>query len=298
MRGRNWWRCSRGTRNVRLEAAMSSSADSAARPLPRLARIWDGPVEPLNTERLASGHGPRVPRGAGKRGRRAGAAARRRRRPGHRSLGRVPHPRRRGARRAGIPRRKIAAVRRRVRSDRALQATTSGGATLVANPGCYPTAALAGAPAARQSRASSTRRAASIVDAKSGISGAGRAPSDRTHFSENHGSVAAYGVLRPSARRRDGTGARRGRSRSCRTSCRSIAAFSRRSTATSAPGTTAEQIADAFNAAYRERAVRPADGRRAAGDQARRVDELLRHRLAVRRRRRGGWSSWRASTTS
>ncbi|HET9372271.1 MAG TPA: hypothetical protein VFO19_18545, partial [Vicinamibacterales bacterium] len=39
---------------VRLEAAMSSSADSAARPLPRLARIWDGQVEPLNKARLAS----------------------------------------------------------------------------------------------------------------------------------------------------------------------------------------------------------------------------------------------------
>ena len=36
------------------------------------------------------------------------------------------------------------------------------------------------------------------------------------------------------------------------------------------------------------RAVRAADGRRAAGDQARRVDELLRHRLAARRRHRGG----------
>ena len=34
-----------------------------------------------------------------------------------------------------------------------------------------------------------------IIDAKSGISGAGRAASDRTHFSENHGSMAAYGVL-------------------------------------------------------------------------------------------------------
>jgi N-acetyl-gamma-glutamyl-phosphate reductase len=34
-----------------------------------------------------------------------------------------------------------------------------------------------------------------IVDAKSGISGAGKAPSDRTHFSENHGSVAAYGAF-------------------------------------------------------------------------------------------------------
>jgi N-acetyl-gamma-glutamyl-phosphate reductase len=34
-----------------------------------------------------------------------------------------------------------------------------------------------------------------VVDAKSGISGAGKAPTDRTHFSENHGSVAAYGLF-------------------------------------------------------------------------------------------------------
>jgi len=34
-----------------------------------------------------------------------------------------------------------------------------------------------------------------VVDAKSGISGAGKTPSDRTHFCENHGSVAAYGVF-------------------------------------------------------------------------------------------------------
>jgi N-acetyl-gamma-glutamyl-phosphate reductase len=33
------------------------------------------------------------------------------------------------------------------------------------------------------------------VDAKSGVSGAGKTPSDRTHFSENHGSVAAYSVF-------------------------------------------------------------------------------------------------------
>ena len=72
---------------------MSSSADSAARPLPRLARLWDGKVEPLNKERLASDDGRRVSGGAGSRGRRTGAAARRRRRAGHRSLGRVPHPR-------------------------------------------------------------------------------------------------------------------------------------------------------------------------------------------------------------
>ena len=34
-----------------------------------------------------------------------------------------------------------------------------------------------------------------VIDAKSGISGAGKGPSERTHFSENHGSVAAYNVF-------------------------------------------------------------------------------------------------------
>jgi N-acetyl-gamma-glutamyl-phosphate reductase len=67
-------------------------------------------------------------------------------------------------------------------------------ARLVANPGCYPTAALLSLlPLARAGLLDTS--AGVIVDAKSGISGAGRAPSDRTHFSENHGSVSAYGVL-------------------------------------------------------------------------------------------------------
>ena len=34
-----------------------------------------------------------------------------------------------------------------------------------------------------------------IIDAKSGISGAGKSPSERTHFSECHGSISAYGVF-------------------------------------------------------------------------------------------------------
>ena len=34
-----------------------------------------------------------------------------------------------------------------------------------------------------------------VVDAKSGVSGAGKTPSERTHFSEVHGSVSAYGVF-------------------------------------------------------------------------------------------------------
>src|SRR5688500_20383530 len=38
---------------VHLVAAMSSSADSAARPMPRLARTWEGRIEPLDRARLA-----------------------------------------------------------------------------------------------------------------------------------------------------------------------------------------------------------------------------------------------------
>jgi N-acetyl-gamma-glutamyl-phosphate reductase len=67
-------------------------------------------------------------------------------------------------------------------------------ARLVSNPGCYPTAALlALLPLVRAGLLAPEGDV--IVDAKSGISGAGKAPSDRTHFSENHGSVAAYGAF-------------------------------------------------------------------------------------------------------
>src|SRR5262249_48300463 len=65
-------------------------------------------------------------------------------------------------------------------------------ARLVSCPGCYPTAALL---ALEPLEAAGLIEGAVVVDAKSGISGAGKTPSDRTHFSENHGSVAAYGVF-------------------------------------------------------------------------------------------------------
>ena len=65
-------------------------------------------------------------------------------------------------------------------------------ATLVSCPGCYPTAALL---ALEPLAEAGLLEGAIVVDAKSGISGAGKAPSDRTHFCENHGSVAAYGVF-------------------------------------------------------------------------------------------------------
>jgi N-acetyl-gamma-glutamyl-phosphate reductase len=67
-------------------------------------------------------------------------------------------------------------------------------AALVACPGCYPTAALLSLlPLSKAGLLDAS--AGVVIDAKSGISGAGRTPSDRTHFSENHGSVSAYGVF-------------------------------------------------------------------------------------------------------
>ena len=67
-------------------------------------------------------------------------------------------------------------------------------ARLVANPGCYPTATLL-ALRPLISAGLLAPGADIIVDAKSGVSGAGKTPSERTHFSEVHGSVAAYGVF-------------------------------------------------------------------------------------------------------
>lgn len=64
-------------------------------------------------------------------------------------------------------------------------------ATLVANPGCYPTGAiLALAPAVREGLIHEDI----IIDAKSGVSGAGRGLSLNTHFSEVNENVAAYAV--------------------------------------------------------------------------------------------------------
>ena len=67
-------------------------------------------------------------------------------------------------------------------------------ARLVANPGCYPTASLlALTPLAAAGLLAPGTDV--IVDAKSGVSGAGKTPSERTHFSECHGSLAAYAVF-------------------------------------------------------------------------------------------------------
>ena len=64
------------------------------------------------------------------------------------------------------------------------------GADLVANPGCYPTASLlALLPVVRGERAVQI-----VVDAKSGITGAGRNPSTGALFAEVAGDIRAYGL--------------------------------------------------------------------------------------------------------
>lgn len=63
-------------------------------------------------------------------------------------------------------------------------------ATLVANPGCYPTAALLALLPVRDL----VQPDSVVIDAKSGTSGAGRAAKEHLHFSHVHGDLAAYGA--------------------------------------------------------------------------------------------------------
>jgi N-acetyl-gamma-glutamyl-phosphate reductase len=64
------------------------------------------------------------------------------------------------------------------------------GADIVANPGCFPTAAvLALAPLARAGLVADV-----VVDAKTGVSGAGRQATEITHFVSADENVNAYGL--------------------------------------------------------------------------------------------------------
>jgi N-acetyl-gamma-glutamyl-phosphate reductase len=175
---------------VRLTAAMSSGA-TAARKLPALARLWPGEITPLSPERLREADVVflALPDGA------AAELAPRLVEAGVRVVDLS------GAFRlsAQAERARWYPETRHV-PDGVVYGLTelSGGAVararLVANPGCYPTATLlALAPLA--SAGLLAPGSDIIVDAKSGVSGAGKTPSERTHFSEVHGSLAAYGVF-------------------------------------------------------------------------------------------------------
>jgi N-acetyl-gamma-glutamyl-phosphate reductase len=175
---------------VTLTAAMSSGATSAPRPMPALARIWDDGVVPLDVERLAADADVvflALPEAASAD---VGGALLQR---GVRVMDL-----------SGAFRIRNDAVRQRWYSATAAlpegvvyglperHADAILDAKLVSCPGCYPTAALL---ALEPLSDAGLLDGAVVVDAKSGISGAGKTPSERTHFSENHGSVAAYGVF-------------------------------------------------------------------------------------------------------
>jgi len=66
-------------------------------------------------------------------------------------------------------------------------------ARLIANPGCYPTtAALALAPLLQRSMIEPT---GIIINAASGVTGAGRKPKDHLHYPEHNESYFAYGSI-------------------------------------------------------------------------------------------------------
>jgi N-acetyl-gamma-glutamyl-phosphate reductase len=178
--------------HVQLTLATASQAASAPRRLPALARIWPGEVMPLDVDR--------VPRDAEVAFLALPEAA---------SAEVAPRLLDAGMRVIDLS----GAFRLRADDARArwYPATTAlphavaygltefeeaaiAGARLVANPGCYPTAALlALLPLAQAGLLAADSDV--VIDAKSGLSGAGKVPSERTHFSENHGSVAAYGAF-------------------------------------------------------------------------------------------------------
>ena len=63
------------------------------------------------------------------------------------------------------------------------------GAALVANPGCYPTAALLALAPLKQLGLVDV-----VIDAKSGVSGAGKTPKGTTHFCSVDSDLVAYGL--------------------------------------------------------------------------------------------------------
>jgi N-acetyl-gamma-glutamyl-phosphate reductase len=169
--------------------AMASGASEAKR-LPALARIWDHPVEPLDIDRLATGTdavflavpemlaaelGPAL----ADRGTRvfdlSGAFRLRDTAERHRWYPHSPAT--------------LVNVAYGLTEQCRLELAN---ARLVACPGCYPTAAVL---ALQPLVANGLLEDGIIIDAKSGISGAGKTPTERTHFSECHGSISAYGVF-------------------------------------------------------------------------------------------------------
>jgi N-acetyl-gamma-glutamyl-phosphate reductase len=75
-----------------------------------------------------------------------------------------------------------------------LNADKISGAAVIANPGCYATTVILGlAPILKADLAD--REKGIIADSKSGVSGAGKEPTSRTHFVSVADNLSAYGVF-------------------------------------------------------------------------------------------------------
>ena len=175
---------------VRVMTAMASGNADRVRALPSLTRVWDGEVTPLSVDRLAA---------------ETEAVFMTLPDPVAAEVG--PALVARGVRvfdLSGTFRLRDPALRRRWYpatpdlAEPAVYGLTEHyraalpDARLVACPGCFPTAALL---ALRPLTDAGLLEGDIVIDAKSGISGAGKKPTERTHFSECHGSVSAYGIF-------------------------------------------------------------------------------------------------------
>src|SRR4051812_39028869 len=177
---------------VRLSAAMGAPG-AAPRHVPALKRLWDAPVNGLDLDALADASD-------------AVFLAL----PDHAAAEIAPPLVERGKRvfdLSGAFRLRDADLRRRwypktpdttpsavygltERNRDSLRASR-----LVACAGCYPTAAILALQPLLQAGFLGLDGAPIIIDAQSGGSRAGKTPTERTHFSECHGSLSAYGVF-------------------------------------------------------------------------------------------------------
>jgi N-acetyl-gamma-glutamyl-phosphate reductase len=177
---------------VSITAATSSSHTSAPRRLPALRRLWDGSIVPLHADTVVASADVAflaLPDSAAADIAPALMAA------GLKVIDLSGAFRLRSAEARARWYPETHAVPEAIAyglTERDRQAIAN--ANMVANPGCYPTAALL-ALGPLVDAGLILPQSDIIVDAKSGVSGAGKTPSERTHFSECHGSLSAYGVF-------------------------------------------------------------------------------------------------------
>ena len=174
--------------SVSLAEAMGSS-NSEPRRIPALKHVWDAPVQPLDLDRLAALDavflatpdtlsaevGPALAARGPKVFDLSGAFRLRDEELRKRWYPHSPTPK--------LPVTYGLTERHRGELENA---------QLIACAGCYPTAAIL---SLQPLAAAGLIEPGIIIDAKSGVSGAGKTPTERTHFSEIHGSMAAYGVF-------------------------------------------------------------------------------------------------------